>query len=70
MNRTDLTKWACLAAKIIGGVTAADLTSVSPKYGMLLFMGASMLKDALNRWADTQTAPATVVVQTGDTATK
>ena len=68
MNRTDLAKLACLLAKIIGGVTAADLTSVSPKYGMLLFMGSSMLKDALNRYADAHAPPDAPVV-TVNTAT-
>lgn len=69
MSKHDLTKLACLAAKIIGGITAADLTSVSPKYGMLLFMAASMVKDSLNRWADAQ-PDETVVTVTGSTEIK
>ncbi len=52
MTKTELVKWAVLAAKIIGGITAADLTAISPKYGVVLFIVASSVKDALNRWAD------------------
>lgn len=70
MTKQDYTKMACLAAKIVGGVTAADLTSVSPKYGLLLFMAASMLKDALNRWADTQPPEPVVTTVTASTEIK
>lgn len=56
MTKTELVKWAVLAAKIIGGITAADLTAISPKYGVVLFIVASSVKDALNRWAERQEA--------------
>lgn len=54
MTRSELVRVAVLAAKILGGITAADLTAVSPKWGVVLFMAASSLKDALNRWATHQ----------------
>lgn len=64
MTKTELVKWAVLAAKIIGGITAADLTAVSSKYGVVLFIVASSVKDALNRWAERQGAAQVTV--TGD----
>ncbi len=56
MTRSEIAKWAVLAAKILGGITAADLTAISPKWGVVLFMIASSVKDALNRWATHQEA--------------
>lgn len=65
MTKSELVKWAVLAAKIIGGITAADLTAISPKYGVVLFIVASSVKDALNRWAERQES-AVPIVTTGN----
>lgn len=70
MSKTEIVKWAVLAAKIIGGITAADLTAISPKYGVVLFIVASSVKDALNRWAERQEAAVKVEVVATGTATQ
>jgi len=54
MSKQLITKWGALVAKVLGGITALDCTSISPKYGVLLFMAASMLKDAIQRVKETK----------------
>jgi len=41
-----------LAGKIFSGIVLMDWTAISPKYGLLIFVGASIFKDAVNRIGD------------------
>lgn len=45
-------KWLALAAKAVGFISMLDLTMFQPKVGVLIFLGASIAKDAVNRIGD------------------
>jgi len=49
---TTIIKILTLAAKIFGVVVMIDWTTFSPKWGVAIFMIASIAKDTINRIGD------------------
>lgn len=41
-----------LIGKLAGIISAMDLTTVSPKYGIMIFLISSLVKDGINRIGD------------------
>lgn len=45
-------KWVSLVGKVVGVLLMLDWQSISPKWGIGAFVGASVLKDVVNRIGD------------------